>query len=109
MRWPVPLQGGAGRADIAGEGEPLPHNRIDDDWQPQCRRDRARGLQGAGVGGHDDALDSLPQKLSCGCLGLRAAELGQMRIDDAGIAPCGAEMEVEFALAMAQQDHASGP
>ena len=38
---------------------------------------------------------------------LDAAKLGQSRIDDTGIAPCRAEMQVELALAMAQQDHGS--
>ena len=33
------------------------------------------------------------------------AKLGQSRIDDAGIAPRRGEMQVELALAVAQQDH----
>ena len=39
---------------------------------------------------------------------LGVAKLGQRRIDDARIAPRRAEMEVEFALAVAQQDHGRG-
>ena len=43
-----------------------------------------------------------------GFLGLGVSELGQAWIDDAGIAAGGAEMQVELALAVAQQDHATG-
>ncbi len=39
---------------------------------------------------------------------LPVAEFGQARIDDARIAPRRAEMQVELALAVAQQDHGRG-
>ena len=39
---------------------------------------------------------------------LGMAEIGQAGIDNAGIAAGGAEMQVEFALAVTQQDH-TGP
>jgi hypothetical protein len=63
-------------------------------------------LQGAGVGGHDNAFDPLPHQLLGGVPRLGVTEFGQAGIDNAGIAAGGAEMQVEFALAMTQQDHA---
>jgi hypothetical protein len=102
---PIPFEIGAGRADVAGEGVTLPHDRIDGDWQAQRLGDRAGGLQGSGVWRDDDALDSLPQKLLGGFPRLGVPERGEARVDDAGIAAGGAEMQVELALAVAQQDH----
>ena len=40
------------------------------------------------------------------CLGV--AQFGEARINNARITPGGAEMQVELALAVAQQDHAGG-
>src|SRR6201999_1701950 len=108
MRWPVALECGARGADVAGIGKTLPYDWVDGDRQPECRGDGAGGFQGAGVGGHDDALDSLAQELLGGVPRLSVTEFGQARVDDAWIDAGGTEMQVEFALAMAQQDHAVG-
>jgi hypothetical protein len=35
-------------------------------------------------------------------------ELGQARIDDPGVSACRGEVQVEFALAVPQQDHRRG-
>jgi hypothetical protein len=53
-------------------------------------------------------FDPLPGQLPGGLLRLGVPEYGQARIDDAGIAAGGAEMQVELALAVTQQDHAGG-
>jgi len=89
---PIALQDGAGRADIARKREPLPHDRVDGDRQAKRRGDGTGGLQGARVGGDDDALDAKPHKLSGGSPRLGVAQVGQARIDDAGIAASDAEM-----------------
>ena len=101
------LQLRPGAADIAGVGEALAHDRIDGDRYPKRGGDRMGGLQGAGVGGHDDALDSLSHKLLGGLFRLGVPERGEAGIDNAGIAAGGAEMQVELALAVTQQNHAA--
>ena len=79
----------------------------------QRARHRLGGLQRAGIGGGDDAPDALmAQRLGRG-LRLLMAERGQPWIDDTWIDPGDGEMQVEFALAMSEQDHgqeiAAGP
>ncbi len=75
--------------------------------RPRARGDRAGGLQGAGVGRDDDPLDPLSGQLLGGLLAPGRGRASVRRgIDDAGVAARGAEMQVELALAVAQQDHA---
>jgi hypothetical protein len=102
---PVPFQRSARGADIAGEGVPFAHERIDGYLQAQRGGDRADGLQCPCVRRDYDALDALADELLGSFLCLGVTELGQARIDDAGIAPCGTKVQVELALAVAQQDH----
>jgi hypothetical protein len=106
--WPVPFQFGARRTDVAGKGITLPHDRIDGDGQAERGGNGAGGLQGPGVGGDDNTPYSLPQKLLGGVGGLGVTKLGQARVDYARVLAGGAKMQVEFALAVAQQDHAPG-
>ena len=50
-------------------------------------------------------LHAGPGQRRGGLRGLRVAKRGQMRVGDAGVAAVGGEMQVELALAVAQQDH----
>jgi hypothetical protein len=92
-------------ANVAGEGVALADRRGDGDGQVQPAGDRRGGLQRAGVGAGEDAADPLAgQGLGRG-LGLLVAEGGEPGVADAGIPPRRAEMKVELALAVAEQDH----
>ena len=102
-RQPVPV-----RADIAGQSKAFAHDGLDFDFQTQTARDRFRGLQGAAVGGRDDAGDSFVREAFGGLLGLMMAVFGQTRIFDSRIDPSGRLTQVEFALTVAEQDHAFG-
>ena len=103
--WPVALQLMPRRADVAGEGVTLADDRVDGNRQVQRGGDWAGGLQCTGVGRNDNLLDLLAGELSGGLLGLGVAERGQGWIDDAGVASRDAEVQVELALAVAQQNH----
>lgn len=52
--------------------------------------------------------DAMAFKLLRRLFGLMMAKLGQPGIDDPRINPRGGEVQVEFALAMTQQDHGRG-
>ena len=85
---PGPLEFGARRADVAGEGVALAHHRVDDHRHAEPRGDRGGGLQRAGIGRNDDAggCRLAGQRLG-GLRGLFVAKRRQFRVGDAGVAP----------------------
>src|SRR5208337_4173495 len=105
--WPGDRELRARRADVAGEGVALAHDRVDEHRQAERLGDGCRGLQGAGVGRGDDARDPLVLERLGGAACLVAAEVGELGVLDAGVAARAGEGEVELALAVAEQDHAA--
>src|SRR5207248_488458 len=83
-------------------------DRIDDhrDAEPGC--DGGSGLQGAGIRRDHHPTQRLGRERLRRAFRLLAAERGQLRVWDPWVAAGCAEMQVELALSVAQQDHAPG-
>ena len=105
---PRPIAGQLGYrgADVAAERIALAHDGVDQRRETQRPRNRGRGLQGAGVGRDDDVLDPLLLQRLSRFFGLGVAQRGQARVNNARITARGCEVQIEFALAVAQEDHA---
>ena len=93
-------------ADVADEGRTLADLVHNIDRYPMNGEHRLCGLQCARVGRNDDPGQRDPSELSRRGRGLLGAERRQLRILDARIHPGLAEMQVEVALTMAEQNHA---
>jgi hypothetical protein len=93
------------RADVAGERIALADGRVDEDIHPERLGERRGGLQGTRVGRGDNAPDPLAGELPSCLHRLAAAEIRQRRVDDPRIPARRGEVEVKFALPVAQQDH----
>jgi hypothetical protein len=99
------LELGSRGADIAGKCVALTHGGIYQDLQAERPGDWDDGLQRTGVRRDNDPRDAFTGELAGSLSGLGVTEFCQSGIDDAGIAPRHAKMEIKFALTVAQEDH----
>src|SRR5262249_17912780 len=96
---------GARRADIAGEGIALAHDWVDHDRNTVGPGERSGSLQSPRVRRGYDSRDPVTGQILHRLGRLSMSERGQGWIPEARIGGGGGEMQVEFALAVPQQDH----
>jgi hypothetical protein len=81
------------------------HQRLDGDRQVERLGDDQRRLQRPSIGARDQPAHPAIRERRGHLARLAAALLGQRRIADAGIDAGPGEMDVEFGLAVTNQDH----
>ncbi len=107
MRGPGGGQRGAGGADVAGKVEAFADARMHVNLQAEGAGERLGRLQGSGIGRGENPLDTFCLKRFGGGFGLGLPKWREPWVGDPRVSLGGGEVQVEFALAVTEQDHAA--